>query len=384
MGIAVDRQPELDLQQDAGGGAVRVVVRVLGDWLVASGNIGEQAIERIQIPAGAAVSIDCNAIGALDTSGAWLLNRLTERLSAAGHAVTLDGLSKPRRDLLREVGHCHPAPYVAPGHGISVTGILEVIGRFTMAILADAAAVTNVLGAFILSLAGLLIGRTRLRIASVVAILHRVGLGAVPIMVLMSFLIGGIIAQQGAYYLRTYGADLYVVDLVGVLVLRELGVLLTSIMVAGRSGSAFTAEIGSMKMREEIDAMKVIGVDPIDALIVPRLLALVIAVPILTFISDMAALAGAGALMWAYLGVTPDSFLIQLQVAVDIPTLMIGLYKAPIMALIIGLIACVEGMKVGGSAESLGRQTTSSVVKAIFMVIFVDGIYAVFFAGLGM
>ncbi|WP_334174212.1 ABC transporter permease [Pseudoxanthobacter sp.] len=384
MSIAVDRQPELDLQQDAAGGPARVVVHVLGDWLVASGHTGERAVDDIAVPAGAAVTLDCNAIGALDTSGAWLLHRLMTRLADAGHAVALAGLSKPRRDLLREVGHCKPEPFAAPGHGITLTGMLETVGRITMGVLADAAAVTNVLGAFVLSLAGLLIGRTRLRVASVVSNLDRVGLGAVPIMVLMSFLIGGIIAQQGAYYLRTYGADLYVVDLVGVLVLRELGVLLTSIMVAGRSGSAFTAEIGSMKMREEIDAMKVIGVDPIDALIVPRLLALMIAVPVLTFISDMAALAGAGALMWAYMGIPPDAFIVQLQVAVDIPTLMIGLYKAPIMALIIGLIACVEGMKVGGSAESLGRQTTSSVVKAIFMVIFVDGIYAVFFAGLGM
>jgi phospholipid/cholesterol/gamma-HCH transport system permease protein len=225
---------------------------------------------------------------------------------------------------------------------------------------------------------------SRLRFTSILYHLDTTGRGAVPIMVLMSTLIGAIVAQQGAFYLRRFGADVFVVDLVGVLALRELGVLLTAIMFAGRSGSAFTAEIGSMKMREEIDALTVMGVRPLEVLIIPRLIALMLALPALTFISDMAALFGSMVVAITYVGLSPDAFMTQLLDAIDLETFMIGIVKAPFMALIIGLVACVEGLKVEGSAESLGRQTTVSVVKAIFMVIVVDGIFAIFFATVGI
>jgi phospholipid/cholesterol/gamma-HCH transport system permease protein len=167
-----------------------------------------------------------------------------------------------------------------------------------------------------------------------------------------------------------------------VLVLRELGVLLTSIMVAGRSGSAFTAEIGSMKMREEIDALRVMGLDPVEVLVVPRLLALIVALPILTFLSSMAALFGAGVVSWVYGGISPEVFVARLQGAVQMNTFLVGLIKAPFMAVVIGVIAAIEGLAVEGSAESLGRQVTSAVVKAIFMVIVVDGLFAMFFAAI--
>ena len=190
-----------------------------------------------------------------------------------------------------------------------------------------------------------------------------------PIIVLISFLVGCIVAQQGIFQLQKFGATAFVVDLVGILVLRELGVLLTSIMVAGRSGSAFTAEIGSMKMREEIDALRVMGLDPMEVLIMPRILALVIGLPLLTFISAIAALFGGGITAWIYGDISPDVFLSRLRAAIGINTFLVGLIKAPFMALIIGIIASIEGLAVEGSAESLGRHVTSSVVKAIFMVI---------------
>jgi phospholipid/cholesterol/gamma-HCH transport system permease protein len=172
------------------------------------------------------------------------------------------------------------------------------------------------------------------------------------------------------------------VNLVGVLILRELGVLLTSIMVAGRSGSAFTAEIGSMKMREEIDALRVMGLDPVEVLIVPRVLALVIAMPILSFLSSMAALFGGGLVAWVYGDIPPDAFLARLKATIGMNTFMVGMIKAPFMALVIGVIAAIEGVAVQGSAESLGRHVTSAVVKAIFMVIVLDGFFAVFFAAI--
>jgi phospholipid/cholesterol/gamma-HCH transport system permease protein len=207
-------------------------------------------------------------------------------------------------------------------------------------------------------------------------------LRGVPIIALISFLVGGIVAQQGIFQLHRFGASSFVVDLVGILTLRELGALLTAIMVAGRSGSAITAEIGSMKMREEIDAIRVMGLDPMEVLIVPRLLALIIALPMLTFLSDMAALFGGGMVAWLYDGMSPNVFMSRLKDAIALNTFMVGIIKAPFMALIIGVVAAIEGFAVQGSAESLGRHVTSSVVKSIFMVIVIDGLFAMFFAAI--
>jgi phospholipid/cholesterol/gamma-HCH transport system permease protein len=217
---------------------------------------------------------------------------------------------------------------------------------------------------------------------SLVHQLEQVAFRGTPIIVLISFLVGCIISQQGIFQLQRFGATTFVVNLIGILVLRELGVLLTSIMIAGRSGSAFTAEIGSMKMREEIDALRVMGLDPMEVLIVPRILALVIALPILTFISNIAALLGGGVTAWLYADISPEVFLARLQSTIQLNTFLVGLIKAPFMALVIGIIASIEGFAVEGSAESLGRHVTASVVKAIFMVIVLDGLFAMFFAAI--
>jgi phospholipid/cholesterol/gamma-HCH transport system permease protein len=258
------------------------------------------------------------------------------------------------------------------------------VGEGAVDIGRDARMVIETLGEFVVSVAGVVTWRRRMRWPAFVNHIDRAGMQAVPIVALMSFLIGMIIAQQGAFYFRTYGAEIFVVDLVGVLVCREIGVLLTAIMVAGRSGSAFTAEIGSMKMREEIDALTVLGVSPADVLVVPRLLALVLVLPILTLVADLAALAGSLVVVVYYVGIPIETYFVRLQEALTVTYVMIGLVKAPAMALVIGLIACVEGMKVQGSAESLGSHTTASVVKAIFMVIVMDGVFAMFFGAIGI
>jgi phospholipid/cholesterol/gamma-HCH transport system permease protein len=224
----------------------------------------------------------------------------------------------------------------------------------------------------------------RFRMTSIVSHIERAGVQAIPIVALISFLIGAIIAQQGAFQLRRFGAEVFVVNLVGILVLREVGLLLAAIMFAGRTGSATTAEIGSMRMREEIDAMRVIGLDPIEVLVLPRLIAMVIALPIVTVVSNFAALFGGLVTCWVYLGIEPPLYLDQLRDAITERHLAIGLIKAPFMAVIIGIIACTEGMRVAGSTESLGRHTTASVVKAIFMVIVVDGVFAMVFAAIGV
>jgi phospholipid/cholesterol/gamma-HCH transport system permease protein len=222
------------------------------------------------------------------------------------------------------------------------------------------------------------------RYISAVHQIYRVGWQSIPIMFLITFLIGAIIAQQGFFHFRKFGADAYVVDMVAILVLRELGVLIVSIMMAGRSGSAYTAELGSMKMREEIDALRMMGFDPVDVLILPRVLALVIALPILAFLGSMAALVGGGLIAWLYGGMSPEIYIARLREAVSVTHFEVGMIKAPFMALVIGLVACSEGLRVKGSAESLGLQTTTSVVKSIFLVIVLDGLFAIFFASIGM
>jgi phospholipid/cholesterol/gamma-HCH transport system permease protein len=206
----------------------------------------------------------------------------------------------------------------------------------------------------------------------------------VPIVLLITFLIGGIIAQQGIFHFRKFGADVYVVDMVGILVLREIGVLIVAIMVAGRSGSSYTAELGSMKMREEIDALRTMGRDPVEVLILPRVTALVLALPILAFLGSMAALYGGGLVAWAYGGMSPDIFIARLKEAISLTHFKVGMIKAPFIALVIGIVACSEGLRVKGSAESLGLQTTTSVVKSIFLVIVLDGVFAMFFAAIDM
>jgi phospholipid/cholesterol/gamma-HCH transport system permease protein len=218
----------------------------------------------------------------------------------------------------------------------------------------------------------------RFRLTSAVYHLHRVGWQAVPIMVLITFLIGGIIAQQGIFHFRKFGADAYVVDIVGILVLREIGVLLVSIMIAGRSGSSYTAELGAMKMREEIDVLRTMGFDPVEVLILPRIIAIVCAVSILTFLGAMAALCGGGLVAWLYGGMRPAAFVVGLREAISVTHFEVGMIKAAFMALAIGIVACSEGLNVKGSAESLRTQTTASVVKSIFLVIVDDGVFAIF------
>jgi len=213
--------------------------------------------------------------------------------------------------------------------------------------------------------------------------LDRVGWQAVPIILLITFLIGAIIAQQGIFHFRKFGADVYVVDMVGILVLREVGVLIVAVMVAGRSGSAYTAELGSMKMREEVDALRTMGFDPVEVLILPRMVALIIALPILTFLGSMAALYGGGLVAWVYGGISPEIFMARVKEAISLTHFEVGIVKSPFMALVIGVVACSEGLRVKGSAESLGTQTTASVVKSIFLVIVLDGFFAMFFAAIG-
>ncbi|WP_208999726.1 ABC transporter permease [Stappia sediminis] len=362
----------------------RMTVAIGGGWTIHASHEMEGLVTGLKSGTPVFITIDLSGVTHLDTAGAWLIHRLQGDFEFKGSRVELTGLSDKFRSLVGEIESHHPPAWKPRVRRRSIVGLLEATGRQMAEIGNDIVAVCHIVGSLAVVLSGILINPRRLRGISVAVQFDRSCIGAVPIVALMSFLIGGIISQQGGFYLRTFGADLYVVDLAGVLVLREIGVLLTAIMVAGRSGSAFTAELGSMKMREEMDALHVIGLRVTEVLILPRLLALMIALPILAFIADLAALFGSGLVTWAYLEIPPQIFMQRLNEAVTLQTLWVGLLKAPFMAMIIALIACVEGLKVSGSSESLGLHTTLSVVKAIFMVIVVDGMFAIFFASIGV
>lgn len=327
---------------------------------------------------GRAATIDLSQVDELDTFGAWFLEKLSRARGGAAFATV------PSRfqNLLAEVKQTNRGARPQPSQPPWVLRRMELLGRRA----------TEIGGEFLLLVAMLgeianAIPRAVVRSRTLISAAHhldRVAWQAVPIILLITFLIGGIIAQQGIFHFRKFGADDYVVDLVGILVLREIGVLLVAIMVAGRSGSSYTAELGSMKMREEIDALRTMGLDPIGILVLPRVTALVIAMPILTFLGSMSALIGGGLVAWLYGGMSPEIFIDRLREAVSVDHFQVGIIKAPFMALVIGAVACSEGFCVKGSAESLGLQTTTSVVKSIFYVIVMDGMFAVFFASIGM
>ena len=348
--------------------SVGALVRTTGPLVEAVGPGGE--------------TVDLSAVSEMDTAGAWLIRRFVTERRERGSVVEIVGGTPAIRELIDALPE-HVSPPEKPVDRRSrFERIFEPLGRLTVSLWGDLVAMMFVLGSAVRGAQTKLGRGAGVSPASVVNQLDHMGVRAVPIITLMSFLIGAIIAQQGAFQLRYFGAEVFVVDLVGILQLREIGVLLTAIMIAGRSGSAITAEIGSMKMREEIDALKVIGLNPIGVLVFPRLVALTIALPLLTIVANFAALYGAAVVAWAYSGITFDVFITRLHEAVDYSTLATGMIKAPFMALIIGIIAAVEGMKVGGSAESLGRHVTASVVKSIFVVILVDGLFAMFYAAI--
>jgi phospholipid/cholesterol/gamma-HCH transport system permease protein len=328
--------------------------------------------------------IDATGITALDTFGARTLDRLVCS-SIKPRNVALLGLPQRYVDLFNLVSQAaadEPHEPTESGRRLSagISLLKQKIARMGIGFM-DFLAMLGEIGnaAFRVSL-----NPQSFRLTSAVNQLDRVGWQAIPIILLITFLIGCIIAQQGFFHFRKFGADEYVVDMVGILILREIGVLIVAIMVAGRSGSAYTAELGSMKMREEIDALRTMGLDPVEILVLPRVVALIIALPMLDFLGSMAALYGSGLTAWLYGHMSPEIFIARLKDAISITHFKVGIIKAPFMALAIGAVACAEGFAVKGSAESLGRQTTSSVVKSIFFVIVLDGLFAIFFASIGM
>ncbi len=330
------------------------------------------------------ISIDMRNVGAFDTFGAWLIERLIRGRSDTGLQTGIVGLRDEFQGLLQNVQNVNREN---ESQKTGKKGLVAAVDRVAQVLNEEARNLLpflHMLGAIGAATVRVVRRPYDFRLTSAVHQLDRVGWQAAPIVLLITFLIGCIIAQQGFFHFRKFGAENYVVDMVGILILREIGVLLVTIMVAGRSGSSYTAELGSMKMREEIDALRTMGLDPIEVLILPRVLALIIAVPVLTFLGSMAALYGGGLVAWLYDGMSPDIYVARLREAVSVTTFKVGMIKAPFMALVIGVVSCSEGFQVKGSSESLGLQTTTSVVRSIFLVIVLDGLFAIFFSSIGM
>lgn len=325
------------------------------------------------------VRIDACGLGQLDTLGCLALADLEKSLGAQGRTVELINLAPDKKDLYAAVRASADAKGIEQPR-FALDDLIAMFGRGVVATWKDLLGVINMLGLVLVSAGTTLVNPARWRFNAFVTQLDKSALRAVPIIVLIQFVIGGIVAQQSAYQLRIFGAEIFTINLVAILVLREIGVLISAIMVAGRTGSAFTAEIGAMRMREEVDAMRVIGLDPVDVLVVPRIFGLMLALPLLTVIANAAALLGGMLVLWVYSGIDPSIFFQRMHGAIGLDTVMVGLIKAPFMALAIGCIACVEGFRVTGSTESLGQRVTAAVVKSIFAVIVLDGVFAIFFA----
>ncbi|WP_313349017.1 ABC transporter permease [Paracoccus sp. (in: a-proteobacteria)] len=333
-----------------------------------------------QLPpeAGAAHRLELSGLKRLDTAAAWYLIR-REREGAG-----LEGLTAAHARLLDNVRQALPQPDTETAGRAGWRLMLEQTGRRVVAAVVFLREIAEYLGRFLAALVRGIRHPRDFRFTSLIWHCHETGLRAVPIVALMSFLIGVVLAFQGAAQLKQFGAEIFVIDLIAISILRELGILLTAIIVAGRTASALTASIGSMKMNEEIDAMRTLGLDPDMVLILPRVLALVITLPILGLVANISGLVGGALMSWIELGISPSLFRYRLLADTSVDHVIVGLSKAPVFALIIGIIGCHAGMKVGKDAESLGAETSRAVVNAIFAVIVVDALFSIFFAEVGI
>lgn len=356
---------------------------IIGDWRAPNlGDVDQSLREFGDDTVGRELIIDLGSLEKLDTVGAMLIQRTFHNCENRTHKSAIVGARTDHESLLRQVvDHLDPCP-IKPIHPTAWQQIMTMIirtGEGGFRFYSAALELLNFIGLTLVTVLRVLTNPKKLRVASIVHHMEESGLNAVPIVGLMSFLIGAVVAFMGAKILQQFNAAFFVVELVGFAVLREFGVLLAAILVAGRSGSAFTAQIGSMKIREEIDALEVMGLDPVEVLIVPRAFALVIMLPLLAFLAAMLGMLGGGLVAWATMDISPAFFLARTQEMVTINNLWVGLIKAPFFAFVIAVIGCFQGMEVEGSAESLGQKTTLSVVQSLFVVIVLDAFFAMFF-----
>ena len=361
-------------------------IRMDGNTLVCSNcwtvnGIGplSAALNELPVPDGSSVLIDGAEIAAMDTSGAWLLLQVRRHMEAANRQVNFSGFLPDHARLIKYItGESQDAERViAPHPKPSFMDHWQAVSSGLVDFLAF-------IGQAVVSLFRAIRHPGRIRWPEIFTEIHETGVKALPIVGLLSFLMGVVFAYLGAVQLSQYGADLYIADMVGYAMLRELSPLLTAILVCGRTGSAFAAQIGTMQVREEVDALETIGVSPVDLLVLPKLLALILVLPLLSVFADVLAVIGGMVQANLQLGLGFYAFLFRLQEAISFSTFMIGIGKAPVFAAIIAIVGCYQGFKVQGSAESVGRHTTISVVHSIFLVIVTDAMFSVLFSLMGV
>lgn len=359
-------------------------LRLGGAWTLADAARLAGQVDAVPLPprAQGGFRIDAAALERLDTAGAVVLARLLRRLGP-GRQVEWLHLQPAHRTVLDYVLAADPADMAAAGSESGLLRFVAFLGWQVLFVLREARRFLAFIGRVAEAFARALLRPGRIRFTSMVYHMEQAGLNALPIVGLISFLIGVVMAYQGADQLRRFGAEVFVVNLVGVSVLRELGILLTAIVVAGRSGSAFTAQIGSMKVNEEVDAIRTLGLDPIEVLVLPRVAALILTLPLLTFFSDIMGLTGGALMAWVTLDITPFQFFERLHDAVKVSSFIVGMIKAPVFAALIAMVGCYEGLRVKRDAESVGRLTTRSVVQSIFLVIVADAMFSIFFSAIG-
>jgi len=369
--------PQSKVVAELGPGTAPGELRCAGAWVLHAVPQLERRVGALTVPAARELVVDASAVTAMDTAGAWLLHRTVRALESRGHSLRLQGLRPEFRALLELVASrtaaAGAAPAVAPG-------LLAQLGRKTWEIMLGTIGLLSFVGEAAVAFARSVADPRRIRWRPILHNLQSAGFEALPITGMLTFLLGIVIAYQGAEQLQRVGANIYIVDLVGLSMVRELSPLITAIIVAGRSGSAYTAQIGTMKVTEEIDALRTVGIGPHELLVLPKVLALAIALPLLTVYTDMTGVLGGMVMARAQLGVSFGTFVDRLSDAVSLTSFLIGVGKAPVFAAIIALVGCYQGFRVTGSAESVGRQTTVSVVQAIFLVILSDALFSIAFS----
>lgn len=394
MAETAERKHRQGQEQPEGAGTLNteradggIVLKFAGRWDIATVSKLDQSLRDYKIPPGGDAKLELSGVSALDSSGAWAIYRLSKRLRDEGRKVEIAGakdshkalIERLQKELEKEPDRNTQKRPVSPiAHG------LAELGSNTMRAWSEAQDLLGFFGMIVVGIVRSIAQPSRIRWTATVNQIERVGLNALPIVGLLSFLIGVVLAYQGIDQLRAFGAEVFTVNLAGLSILREIGILITAILVAGRSGSAFTAQIGTMRIREEVDAIRTLGLDPLDVLVLPRIFALTLVMPLLGFYADIVGLFGAAVATMAILDMPPQQFLQQLQENVPIRHFWVGLGKAPVFGFVIAMVGCRYGLKVKGSADAVGRRTTQSVVESIFLVIVVDAIFSILYSRLGV
>lgn len=350
------------------------VYRVAGALTITRAATTQREIDALPDP----LTIDLSDINRMDTVGAWIIYRTVRDR----HAKVI-GASHDEVSLLKQVREFDKPTQVVPEEGAGFLRGLRELGEWVAETGSTLVGLLGFFGSTLIGFANVIRRPRRFRLNAVVQRFDVVGVRALGIIALMSFLIGVVIAQQGSVQLAQFGAEVYTINLIGRITIRELGTLMTAIMVAGRSGSAFAAQIGTMKITEEIDAMRTIGVSPIEALVIPRIISAVVMMPLLAFWSMLLALIGGGMFVWLSLGIPPLTYIQRLHDVIPLTDMWVGLIKAPVFGFIIALAGCFQGMLVEGDSEQVGTRTTNAVVQSIFLVIVLDAVFAVFFSSIG-